>query len=53
MADPRPDRTLDCRGAIYPNPILSAEQEMADMSVGQVLEVLATDANTKPDLATW
>lgn len=53
MSVPKPDRTLDCRGEIYPNPILKAEKEIADMSAGQVLEVLATDVNTKPDLATW
>lgn len=47
------DRTLDCRGMKYPVPILKAEQALATMAVGQVLEVLSTDANTKPDLATW
>lgn len=48
-----PDRTLDCRSVNYPGPILKAEQALADMTPGQVLEVKATDANVKPDLATW
>lgn len=47
------DRTLDCRGMNYPVPILKAEQALATMANGQILEVLSTDANTKPDLATW
>jgi predicted peroxiredoxin/TusA-related sulfurtransferase len=38
---------------MYPVPILKAEQALDAMPAGQVLEVLATDANTKPDLAKW
>jgi len=53
MTSPQANRTLDCRNMMYPVPILKAEQVLAEMSSGQVLEVLATDANTKPDLATW
>lgn len=49
----KPDRTLDCRNVIYPVPILKAEQALAGMAAGQILEVQATDANVKPDLATW
>ncbi len=49
----QPDRILDCRSVIYPVPILKAEKALVDMTVGQVLEVQATDANVKPDLATW
>ena len=48
-----PDQTLDCRDMMYPNPMLKAEKRLATMSPGQVLQVLATDANVKPDLATW
>jgi len=53
MIPPQADRTLDCCGMKYPVPILKAEQALAEMATGQVLEVLSTDANTKPDLATW
>ena len=53
MIPPQADRTLDCSGMKYPVPILKAEQALAEMAAGQVLEVLSTDANTKPDLATW
>ncbi|HLB49611.1 MAG TPA: sulfurtransferase TusA family protein [Anaerolineales bacterium] len=53
MTTPKANRTLDCRNQMYPVPILKAEQALAEMSAGQTLEVLATDANTKPDLAKW
>ena len=53
MTVPKADQTLDCRDKMYPVPILKAEQALVEMSAGQVLEVLATDANTKPDLAKW
>ncbi len=53
MPVPKADRTLDCRNLKYPVPILKAEQELAEMPAGQVLEVLSNDANTKPDLETW
>ncbi len=53
MTAPQADRVLDCRGMMYPVPILKAEQALAEMPAGQVLEVMADDANTKPDLTKW
>jgi predicted peroxiredoxin/TusA-related sulfurtransferase len=38
---------------IYPGPILEAERTLGKMTAGQVLEVITTDQNTKPDLITW
>ena len=53
MASLTPDRTLDCRGLIYPAPILKAERALAGMGQGQLLEVITTDENTRPDLTAW
>jgi len=53
VASLSPDRTLDCRGLIYPAPILKAGRVLAGMSQGQLLEVITTDENTRPDLAEW
>ena len=53
MASLSPDRTLDCRGLIYPAPILKAERVLAGMGQGQLLQVITTDENTKPDLTAW
>jgi predicted peroxiredoxin/TusA-related sulfurtransferase len=38
---------------VYPGPILEAEKALDEMGSGQVLEVITTDANTRPDLRTW
>jgi TusA-related sulfurtransferase len=48
-----PTRTLDCRGSIYPAPILRAKRALDQMNGGETLKVLATDKNTKPDLKVW
>lgn len=48
-----PNRTLDCRGSIYPSPILKAKRALDEMRAGETLQVLATDRNTKPDLKVW
>ncbi|MBI4673900.1 MAG: sulfurtransferase TusA family protein [Chloroflexi bacterium] len=48
-----PNQTLDCRGATYPVPILKAKRALDTMHAGEILQVLATDKNTKPDLQVW
>lgn len=48
-----PNQTLDCRGSIYPVPILKAKRALDAMRAGETLQVLATDRNTKPDLKVW
>lgn len=53
MASLRPDHELDCRGLTYPGPILKAEQALREMDQGELLEVLTTDMNTRPDLHAW
>lgn len=53
MITPAADLTLDCRQLMYPGPVLKAERQLATMSAGQVLDVLATDENVKPDPGTW
>lgn len=50
---PIPNRTLDCRGSVYPVPILKAKRALNEMRVGETLQVIATDRNTKPDLKVW
>jgi predicted peroxiredoxin/TusA-related sulfurtransferase len=53
VSTPKPDRKLDSRGKIYPGPILEAEKILVELPAGQILEVVTTDANTRPDLVTW
>lgn len=45
--------TLDCTGMLCPHPILEIAKKMRQLQPGQVLELLATDPNTKRDIPTW
>jgi TusA-related sulfurtransferase len=47
------DRELDVRGAKCPMPIVKARQELNNLSVGQVLKVLATDPGSVNDFKGW
>lgn len=49
----KPTRVLDCRGAIYPVPIFKAKEALEAMAPGEVLELLATDPGTGPDMPIW
>ncbi len=44
-----PDQTLDTKGLNCPLPILKAKKSIAQMEVGQTLEVLSTDPGSVLD----
>jgi tRNA 2-thiouridine synthesizing protein A len=44
------DRYLDAKGLYCPEPIMLLHQVMADMEVGQIVKVVATDPSTERDL---
>ncbi|HSX50326.1 MAG TPA: sulfurtransferase TusA family protein [Cellvibrio sp.] len=46
-------RELDATGLRCPLPLLKAKQALRDMSVGQVLRVLATDAGSVRDFQAY
>lgn len=46
-------RTLDCRGLLCPMPIIQVSRAIKGMEVGQILEMLATDPGSKPDMEAW
>ena len=46
-------RELDAKGLRCPLPLLKAKQALRDMSVGQVLRVLATDAGSVRDFQAY
>ncbi len=48
-----PDQTLDVKGLLCPIPVMKTFQAIQKMSVGQILEVLATDPASKPDIDAW
>ena len=48
-----PSRTLDCQGLLCPMPIIEVSKAIKGMEVGQILEMLATDPGSKPDMEAW
>lgn len=47
------DQVLDCRGLLCPLPVIRTSNAIKSLAVGQVLELLATDPGSKPDMAAW
>lgn len=47
------DKELDARGLNCPLPILRAKKALADMTRGQVLKVIATDAGSVRDFQAF
>jgi TusA-related sulfurtransferase len=46
-------KTLDVKGASCPMPVVRTKQAVDDLEVGEVLEVLATDAGSVSDIDGW
>jgi TusA-related sulfurtransferase len=47
------DRELDARGLNCPLPILKAKKALADMTSGQLLKVISTDAGSVRDFQAF
>jgi tRNA 2-thiouridine synthesizing protein A len=50
---PRPTKTLDCSGLYCPEPVFRTGEEISQVSVGQILEVLADDPASESDIRSW
>lgn len=44
---------LDCRGMLCPAPVIELNRHLADVDVGAVLAVVATDAAARVDIPAW
>ncbi len=53
MTEPHIDKTLDCTGLTCPLPLAKTNKAVKEMQAGQVLEMLATDANAMLDMEAW
>ncbi len=53
MAEYTVESTLDARGLNCPMPVVRTSQEIKKMSVGGVLELLATDPGSVADMIAW
>jgi tRNA 2-thiouridine synthesizing protein A len=47
------DQKLDCFGLLCPMPIAQTAQKIKEMKIGEVLEVISTDAGIGEDMPAW
>jgi tRNA 2-thiouridine synthesizing protein A len=47
------DEILDCYGLLCPMPIIQTATKIKEMKVGQILEVISTDAGIEEDMQAW
>jgi tRNA 2-thiouridine synthesizing protein A len=53
MANQPIDSTLDCRGLLCPLPIIKLSKAVKAAPVGAVIEMLATDPGSTPDMEAF
>lgn len=53
MTDATVASTLDCRGLVCPLPVIKLSKAIKAVQVGQVIEMLATDPGSVPDLEAF
>jgi len=46
-------RTLDCRRQVCPLPVINTTNAVKELSPGEILELIATDPGSKPDITVW
>ncbi len=47
------DQVLDCSGMLCPMPVVKTAKAMKELTSGQVLKLIATDAGSPPDIEAW
>jgi tRNA 2-thiouridine synthesizing protein A len=53
MSEFTAEKTLDAKGLKCPMPVVKTSQEIKNVSVGSILEVLATDPGSMADIQAW
>ena len=53
MSELKIAKTLDVKGLLCPVPVLKTNRAIAEIGVGEVLEVLCTDPASKSDIPAW
>jgi tRNA 2-thiouridine synthesizing protein A len=48
-----PAASLDCRGLVCPMPVIKLSRAIKSVAVGAVIELLATDPGSGPDLEAF
>lgn len=47
------NKVVDARGVSCPGPIMAAKKAIADVKVGEIMEILATDSGSQKDIPAW
>lgn len=47
------NKTVDARGTACPGPLLAAKKAIAEVSAGEIMEILSSDEGTKKDVPKW
>ncbi|MDH4059162.1 MAG: sulfurtransferase TusA family protein [Cyclobacteriaceae bacterium] len=45
--------TLDCSGLMCPMPVVKTAKTIKTMEIGDILEMISTDAGSMPDMQAW
>jgi len=45
--------SLDMTGYFCPEPVIRTNEEIGNIGVGEVLELLADDPSSRPDITSW
>jgi tRNA 2-thiouridine synthesizing protein A len=53
MSEFTPEKTLDAQGLKCPMPVVKTSKEIKNVSVGGILEILATDPGSIADITAW
>ena len=53
MAEKDIASTLDMTGFFCPEPVVRTNEEIQNIEVGELLEMLADDPSSKPDIESW
>ncbi len=49
----KPAKVLDAKGLLCPAPVIKTSMAIREIQVGEILELLATDPGSKPDITSW
>ncbi len=53
MADFTVNQHLDCKGMLCPMPVVKTRGALKHLQIGEVLEMVSTDAGAMPDMHAW
>lgn len=51
--DEKPELTLDLKGLLCPMPVVKLSQAIKNVSVGGIIEAIATDPGVLADIPAW